>query len=105
MSTLELSKTKECLVAKDVISICDDRDERLLRIEEAATLLGLEPSSVYHLVSQRRIPVVRISSRCIRFSRHSLAKWVEDLSVYPAPDRKRNRFENKKGEEKTNEGT
>jgi excisionase family DNA binding protein len=55
-------------------------DERLLRIDEVAEWLGLTVGSLYHLVSQRRIPVVRISSRCVRFSRRALLDWIENHS-------------------------
>jgi excisionase family DNA binding protein len=73
--------------------------DRLLTIEEVAELTGLASGSIYHLVSQRRIPVVRISSRCIRFRLSSLERWFDDLteealsSVHDDP-----RYESKKGE-------
>jgi excisionase family DNA binding protein len=47
-------------------------DDRLWTVDEAAQFLGLSPGSVYHLISQRRVPVIRISSRCVRFSRKAL---------------------------------
>jgi excisionase family DNA binding protein len=55
-------------------------EDRLLTIAEAAKFLGLTVGGTYHLVSQRRIPVVRLSSRCIRFSLGALQKWIESLS-------------------------
>jgi excisionase family DNA binding protein len=57
-----------------------DSDDRLLGIDEAAELLGLSKGGLYHLVSARRIDVVRISSRCIRFSRRALREWIESLT-------------------------
>ena len=63
--------------------ISDNGDDRLLRIDEAARLLGLSVGGLYHLVSQSRIPVVRISSRCIRFSRRALSEWIESLTEPP----------------------
>jgi excisionase family DNA binding protein len=55
-------------------------EDRLLRVDEAARLLGLSVGGLYHLVNQMRVPVVRISSRCIRFSRRALLKWIEKLT-------------------------
>jgi excisionase family DNA binding protein len=54
--------------------------DRLLTVTEAAMFLRLAPGSLYHLISQRRIPVVRISARCVRFSRAALQEWIESLS-------------------------
>ena len=42
-------------------SIDSEADDRLLRVDEAARHLGLSIGGVYHLVSQSRIPVVRIA--------------------------------------------
>jgi len=52
-------------------------DERLWNIEEFATFVGIAVGSAYHLVSQGRVPVVKISSRCIRFRPSEIAAWVE----------------------------
>lgn len=52
----------------------------LFTVVEAAEFLKLSPGSLYHLVSEKRVPVIRISSRCIRFSRGALLEWVESLT-------------------------
>ena len=52
----------------------------LLTVVEAAEFLKLSPGSLYHLVSEKRVPVIRISSCCIRFSRRALLEWVESLT-------------------------
>jgi len=52
-------------------------EDRLLTIREVATLTGLQVSSLYHVVSQGRIPVVRLSKRCIRFRYSDLLEWIE----------------------------
>jgi excisionase family DNA binding protein len=57
-----------------------EEGDRLLTVREAAAYLRLSPLSLYHFISQRRIPVVRLSSRCVRFSRHALSEWVESLT-------------------------
>lgn len=68
----------------------EDKD-RLLKVPEAAALLGISPLSLYHFISQRRVPVVRISSRCVRFSRTQLLEWIEGLShtAEPIPGNRR----------------
>lgn len=49
-------------------------NDQLLTVREAAELLHLTPGTIYHLVSQRRLPVIKISSRCVRFSRAALLR-------------------------------
>jgi len=58
-------------------------EDRLLTIAEVAALTGLAVGTLYHLVSQRRIPVVRISRRCIRFRLSAILKWWDELSEVP----------------------
>jgi excisionase family DNA binding protein len=55
-------------------------EDRLLTVAEAARFLNLATGSLYHLISQHRVPVVRISSRCVRFSRRALTEWLASLS-------------------------
>ena len=56
------------------------REERLLTIKEVAELTGLEVGTLYHFVSQKRIPVVRLSKRCIRFRQSDLSAWIQTLT-------------------------
>lgn len=62
---------------------------RLLKISEVAALLGLSVGTIYHLVSQRRLPCIRLSARCLRFSEDELGRWIEEkqarASRYRAP--------------------
>ncbi len=57
--------------------------DRLLTVVDAAKFLGLSVGGLYHLVSQHRVPVIKLSARCIRFSRNALLKWLEEMS-HPA---------------------
>src|SRR5258708_40347346 len=57
----------------------------LLTVVAAAEFLNISIGTLYHFVSQRRVPVVRISSRCIRFSRLDLEEWVASHS-HPSRD-------------------
>lgn len=54
--------------------------DRLLTIDEVAEITGLAKGSLYHFVSQKRIPVVRLSSRCIRFRYSDLLSWIQMLT-------------------------
>jgi excisionase family DNA binding protein len=59
----------------------------LLDIKETAELTGFSVGTLYHWVSQRRIPFIRISPRCIRFCRQNLETWLADLTQ-PTRDEK-----------------
>jgi excisionase family DNA binding protein len=58
-----------------------ENDSRLMDVRGAAKFLKLAPGTVYHLVSAGRLPVVRLSSRCLRFDRLALEKFVSAHSV------------------------
>jgi excisionase family DNA binding protein len=64
---------------------CVDQD-RLLKIKEVAELTGLSVGTLYHFVSQNRIPVLRLSRRCIRFRLSALVEWFDDLSHQVKPN-------------------
>jgi len=61
-------------------------DDRLWNIDEFAKFLGIAVGSAYHLVSEQRVPVVRISSRCIRFRPAEIAAWVESKTQKESDD-------------------
>jgi excisionase family DNA binding protein len=56
------------------------RNDRLLTIREVSEFTGLAVGSIYHMVSAKRIPVVRLSPRCIRFRYSDLLDWIRTLS-------------------------
>ena len=56
-------------------------ENSLLTVPEAAEYLRLNIGTVYHYISEERIPVVRLSSRCVRFRFGDLRKWVETKGV------------------------
>ena len=59
--------------------------EPLLNIVQAAQFLNLSPMSLYHFVSARRVPHIKLSNRCLRFRKSSLIQWLDSLSHEPAP--------------------
>ena len=67
-----------------IASGIEPQDQRLLTIEEVARFTSLSVGTLYHMVSQGRIPVVRISRRCIRFRLSELLRWIEGRSANQA---------------------
>jgi excisionase family DNA binding protein len=53
----------------------------LLTAAEVAKLTGFAEGTIRHFVSQRRIPFIRISPRCVRFRRSDIEAWLEGLLV------------------------
>lgn len=51
--------------------------DHLIDIEELSRLLSIPKGSLYNLVSQKRIPIVRIGRR-LRFDTEDISKWVEE---------------------------
>jgi excisionase family DNA binding protein len=76
-----------------MLKMADDdplrKEDRLLTIKEVAELTGLQVSSLYHLVSDGRIPVVRLSRRCLRFRLSALHQWWDELATGNGTERKR----------------
>jgi predicted DNA-binding transcriptional regulator AlpA len=54
--------------------------DRLLEIKEVSYVTGLAVGTLYHFVSQKRVPVVRLSKRCIRFRESDLSDWIQTLT-------------------------
>lgn len=56
-------------------------DDCLLTAVEVARFLNLKHAgTVYHMVSAKRIPYIRLSGRCVRFSRRALLEWIGSLT-------------------------
>lgn len=55
----------------------DSEEPLLLRIEEAAKLLGLGRTTVFALVSAQKLPVVRLG-RSVRIPREALEQWIQE---------------------------
>ena len=53
--------------------------EKLLTVDEVADLLRISSGSLYHWISQGRVPVVRFSKRCVRFRVSNVQQLVENL--------------------------
>lgn len=58
--------------------------QRLLSIKEAANYMGLSPHTLYTMVSQRRIPYVKVG-RLTKFDVGLLEAWLKQHTVMPIP--------------------
>jgi excisionase family DNA binding protein len=54
--------------------------EKLLTVKELAERLGPAPGSIYHWLSEGRLPCVRFSTRCVRFREKDVEDLIEKMS-------------------------
>jgi excisionase family DNA binding protein len=54
-----------------------NNEPELLRVSEAANLLGLSRTKVYEMTSRGEIPVIRIGT-AVRVPRRKLLQWVDN---------------------------
>ncbi len=55
---------------------------RLINVREAAEYTGLSPYTLYTMVSQRRIPFVKVGG-ALRFDLALLDEWIANNTVMP----------------------
>jgi predicted DNA-binding transcriptional regulator AlpA len=60
----------------------------LLKVPEAAALLGMRPASIRAWILRRQIPVVRLSARCLRIRRQDVERIIADRFIPAKPDAK-----------------
>ena len=60
---------------------------RLLDIKEVAEYVGLSPHTIYSMVSQRRIPFVKIG-RLTKFDLRLLDEWIAKNTMMPLPSKR-----------------
>jgi predicted DNA-binding transcriptional regulator AlpA len=60
----------------------------LLRVPEAAAMLGMRPAGIRGWILRRQIPIVRISSRCVRIRRQDVERIISDRFIPAKPDAK-----------------
>jgi predicted DNA-binding transcriptional regulator AlpA len=58
----------------------DPKEKLLIDINELSALIGISVGTLYHWVSQRRIPCLKLSQRCLRFSLPVIRDWVANLN-------------------------
>lgn len=60
-------------------------EKLLLNVRELSELTGIKIGVLYHWAAAARLPCVRLSARCLRFSLPAIRKWLDELSQ-PALD-------------------
>jgi len=60
--------------------------QRLMSVKEAAVYTGLSPHTIYSMVSQRRIPYVKVG-RLVKFDEAMLRAWIKQHTVMPMPQK------------------
>ena len=58
--------------------------QRLMSVKDAAVYTGLSPHTVYTMVSQRRIPYVKVG-RLVKFDQGMLDAWLKQHTIMPMP--------------------
>jgi excisionase family DNA binding protein len=57
---------------------------QLIAIQEAAKYTGVSPHTLYTMVSQRRIPYIKVG-RLVKFDVGLLDTWLKQHTVMPMP--------------------
>lgn len=55
-------------------------NDKLLTAEQVAEMLGFTVGTIYNLVSQGRIPYIKLSKRALRFRADEIDKWIKEKS-------------------------
>jgi excisionase family DNA binding protein len=55
----------------------------LLNTRELAALTGFSEGTLRHWVSEQKIPVVRLSARCVRFRLSDIEEWLAGKVIGP----------------------
>jgi predicted DNA-binding transcriptional regulator AlpA len=58
----------------------ESREKLLIDIRELSQLTGIAVGSLYHWASEGRIPCIRLSARCLRFSLPAIREWLAELN-------------------------
>ncbi len=59
----------------------------LLTIQQAAKHTGLSTHTLYKMVSQRRVPFVKLGG-ALRFDPNKLDQWIKQNTVMPMPEKR-----------------
>ena len=58
---------------------------KLWTVVEAAAFLNISCGTLYHWISQQRIPCIRFGSRCVRFDPQKTKEWVATFTEAQSP--------------------
>jgi predicted DNA-binding transcriptional regulator AlpA len=57
----------------------ESNEKLLIDIRELSELTGISVGGLYHMVSEHRIPCVKLSKRCLRFSLPAIREWLASM--------------------------
>ena len=60
--------------------VSESNEKLLLDVNELSALTGIAVGTIYHWVSEGRLPCVRLSARCLRFSLPAIREWLAGLN-------------------------
>ncbi len=63
------------------------KENRLLSIPEVARFLGISQHTLYTMVSQQRVPFVKVGRRVL-FDPDHLNRWIKQSTVMPMPEKR-----------------
>jgi predicted DNA-binding transcriptional regulator AlpA len=58
----------------------ESTEKLLIDIHELSALTGIAVGTLYHWCSERKLPCVHLSARCLRFSLPVIREWLAGLS-------------------------
>jgi excisionase family DNA binding protein len=58
--------------------------KKLMTVKEVSDYIGLASDTIYTMVSQRRIPYVKVG-RLVKFDQAMLDAWLKQHTVMPMP--------------------
>jgi predicted DNA-binding transcriptional regulator AlpA len=58
----------------------ESKEKLLIDVRELSALTGIKVGSLYHWVSEHRIPCIKLSQRCLRFSLPAIREWLAELN-------------------------
>jgi len=61
--------------------------KQLITVDRAAQQTGLSTHTLYKMVSQRRVPYVKLGG-ALRFDPVELDKWIKENTVMPMPEKR-----------------
>ncbi len=70
-------------VVENPATIGGEMNPKLWTVNQVAELLNLSPGTIYHFLSEQKLPCVRISGRCVRFDPRQIEAWVAQRTEEP----------------------
>lgn len=71
--------------------MAESKEQLLIDVHELSQLICVSSGTLYHWVSANRIPYVRLSARCLRFSPTAIREWLAQLSEVTVTEKRAGR--------------